>query len=234
MFAIYKKELKVYFTSILGYAVMGIYLLIAGIFFYGSFIATKSPSDFSGFFGDMNTAFLFIIPILTLRILAEDKKLGTFELLLTSPIKPWGIILGKFLAVFTFVCLGATILLVYPAVLSFYTGVEWGAVFAGYLGMLFSLALYISIGMFASSVTENYVVAGLLSFGFFILLYVISVFGNMPDSVFSRFLKEISYSNHYGQFTSGLIKARDVLYFLIGSYIWLYLSKTVIESRTWK
>lgn len=234
MFAVYKKELKVYFTSILGYAVMGIYLLIAGIFFYGYFMGSQNSSDFAGFFSDMNTAFLFIIPILTLRILAEDKKLGTYEILLTSPITPWDIILGKFLGVFTFVFTGATILLVYPLILTFYTGVEWGAVFAGYLGMLFSLALYVSIGMFASSVTDNYVVAGLLSFGLFILLFVIAAFGNAPDSMISKIFREVSYSNHYGQFASGLIKLKDLLYFIIGTFIWLYLSKSILESRTWK
>lgn len=234
MFAVYKKELKVYFTSILGYAVMGIYLLIAGIFFYGYFMGSQNSSDFAGFFGDMNTAFLFIMPILTLRILAEDKKLGTYEILLTSPITAWDIILGKFLGVFTFVFIGATILLVYPLVLTFYTSVEWGAVFSGYLGMLFSLSLYVSIGMFASSITDNYVVAGLLSFGLFILLFVIAAFGNAPDSVISGIFREISYSNHYSQFASGLIKMKDLLYFLIGTFLWLYFSKTIMESRSWK
>ncbi len=234
MLAIYKKELKVYFTSILGYTVMGIYLLIGGIFFYGYFLGPQNTSDFAGFFEDMNTAFLFIIPILTLRILAEDKKLGTYELLITSPVSSWEIIIGKFLGVFTFVFIGVTILLFYPAVLNFYTGVEWGAVAAGYLGILFSIAFFISVGMFASSLTDNYVVAGLISYGLFLFLYMVSFFGNAPDSAFSRIFKEISYSVHYSQFAAGLIKIKDLLYFLIGTFIWLYLAKSVVESKTWK
>ncbi len=234
MFAVYKKELKVYFTSILGYAVMGIYLLISGVFFYGYFLGPQNTSDFAGFFEDMNTAFLFIIPILTLRILAEDKKLGTYELLLTSPVSPWEIILGKFLGVFSFIFIGITILLFYPLVLNFYTSIEWGAVIAGYLGIIFSLAFFISVGMFASSLTDNYVVTGLISYGLFIFLYLISFFGSAPDSLISKIFKEISYSNHYSQFAAGLIKPKDILYFIIGSFFWLYLAKSIVESKTWK
>ncbi len=234
MFAVYKKELKVYFSSILGYASLGVYLVVAGIFFTGYFLGARNSSDFSGFFGDMNTAFLFIIPILTLRVLAEDKKLGTFELLLTSPVTPWEIVLGKFLGVLSFTAVGATLLLLYPLVISLYTAVEWGTVFSGYLGILFSLGFYVAIGIFASSLTDNYVVSGLLTFGFFILLFVISAFGNSPDSTVSRVLRELSYSTHYGQFASGLILPRNVLYFVFGAFLFLSGARTVIESRTWK
>lgn len=234
MLTIYKKELKVYFYSILGYIVMGIYLLIAGVVFSVFFLGAQSSSDFAGFFSNMNTVFLLIMPILTLRVLSEDKKLGTYELLLTSPVSPWEIILGKFLGVFTFVFIGATILLIYPLILAFYTNVEWGAVLSGYLGIIVSMAFFISVGMFASSVTDNYVVAATLSFGLVLLLLAISYFGNSPESIFSSFCKEISYANHYNQFAVGLIQLKDLLYFAFGTFFWLFLAKSIVESKTWK
>jgi ABC-2 type transport system permease protein len=121
MWSIYKKELKVYFTSLVGYIVMFLYLGLSVFFFFGFFMYNpESTSDFTGFFGMMDSLYLFIIPILTLRILAEDKKIGTIELLLTSPISTWSIILGKFLGVLTFVLTGASLMILYPVFLSFF------------------------------------------------------------------------------------------------------------------
>ena len=234
MFTIYKKELKIYFTSLQGYILMFICLFLAGLFFWGYFLGTQASSDFSSYFADLNTSLLFIIPILTFRVLVEDKKQGTFELLLTSPVSPWDIILGKFLGIFTFVMLAISIVLLFPFVLSFYTTVEWGAVLAGYLGILFSTAFFISIGMFASSVTDNYVIAGLIALMLSVLLLVLSFLGNSPYSVVANIVSNISYASHYQQFAQGLIKAKDVLYFLIGTFIWLYLAKSFVESKTWK
>jgi ABC-2 type transport system permease protein len=235
MFAVYKKELKVYFTGILGYIVMGIYLLMAGIFFFGIYVfSASSTSDLSPFFGMMNSWFLLIIPILTLRILAEDKKLGTYELLLTSPRSSWEIIIGKFLGVLTFVLTGATLLLVFPLVLSFFAPIEWGAVLSGYLGMVFSLAFFVSIGMAASSFTDNFVIAGIISFGLFFMLFLISAFGDVQVEFLANLMREISFSHHYEQFAKGFISLKNFLYFILGTFIWLFVAKNVVESKTWK
>lgn len=218
----------------MGYMVMGAYLIMSVILFNLYFLGGRNSSDFSSFFSDMNTVALFIIPILTIRLLSEDKKLGTYELLLTSPVSPWGIITGKFLSVIIFTMLADTILLIYPLLLMFYTTIEWGAVLSGYLGIMFSVFLFTSIGMLASSLTDNYVIAALISFLFIFLFMIISIFANSPDNPFSGLFSEISYSNHYFQFASGLVKIKDALYFIIGAFLFLYSSKSVIESRTWK
>ena len=182
----------------------------------------------------MNTVFLFIIPILTIRILAEDKKFGTYEILLTSPLSPWEIILGKFLSILLFVMIGVILLLIYPFALGFYTTIEWGAILTGFLGIFFSVAFFISVGMFASSLTDNFVIVGIISFVLFILLSVISFFGNLFDNVFAKFLKEISYYDHYQSFANGLIVLNDVAYFVFGTFLWLLLAKSIVESKTWK
>jgi ABC-2 type transport system permease protein len=234
MTAVMKKELRVYFTSWMGYMVMGVYLIMSVILFHGYFLGVRNSSDFSSFFSDMNTVALFIIPILSIRLLAEDKKLGTFELLMTSPVPPMEIILGKFISVIIFTVLADTILLLYPLILTFYTTIEWGAVMSGYLGIIFSALLFSSLGMLASSLSDNYVVAALIAFLFILIFMVISFFASSGGSPLSDILKELSYSNHYFQFASGLIKLKDALYFIIGSIICLLSAKTIVESRSWK
>lgn len=235
MFAIYKKELKVYFTGILGYIVMALYLLIAGIVFYGMYIMLpNSTGDFSGFFSMMNSTFLFFVPILTIRLLAEDKKLGTYEILLTSPNSSWSIILGKFLGVLTFVLTAATLLLLFPLAISLTTPISWGSVVAGYLGMVLSLAFFVAVGMAASSFTDNYVIAGVISFAMFFLLFLISRFAEVDSKILSSIFTEVSFTEHYKGFLGGAIKLKDIAYFIIGGFLWLFVAKTVVESKTWK
>lgn len=235
MFAIYKKELKVYFTTLLGYIVMTFYLLIAAGFFYGTYIyGSGARSDFSSYFGIMNSIFLFIIPIITLRILAEDKKVGTFEILLTSPKSSWQIIMGKFFGVLTFVMVAGSLLLLYPVMISFFAPVDWGTVFASYIGMILSLAFFIAIGMAASSLTENYVIAGITAFGMFFILFLISLFRDVPVEWLSAVFTEIAYAYHYEQFSKGIFAVKNLLYFIIGTFLFLYFAKNRIESKTWK
>ncbi len=214
--------------------VIGVYLIFSVVMFHFYFLGAKNTSDFTYFFSELNTVALFIIPLLAIRLLSEDKKLGTYELLLTSPVTPWEIVFGKFMGVIVFTMIADTILLVYPVILMFFTTIEWGAVIAGYLGILFSAMLFASIGMLASSLTDNYVVAFLIALLFILMFFFISYFSNSSDSAFSGILSEISYSNHYFQFASGLIKIKDILFFIFGSFLFLYISKTVIESGTWK
>ena len=234
MIAIFRKELKFYFTTILGYIVMAIYFFIGFIVFNNYFLQPQNSNSFSAFFSDMNTILLVAIPILTIRLLAEDKKLGTYELLMTSPVTPWGIMIGKFLGLFIFLSISVTLLWIYPLLISFYVPVDWGTVLAGYLGILASISFFIAAGMFTSSLTDNYVITGLLSFLLFLILFIISNFGNVTDNLFSNLMHELSYSAHYNGFANGLFKIQDIFYFAFGTFFWLLLGKTVVESRTWK
>lgn len=234
MSAIYKKELKVYFTSPLGYVIIGVYLLLGIVLFNGYFLGVKNTNDFSGFFGDMSTALLFILPILCVRILAEDKKLGTYELMLTSPVSSLEIIFGKFFAVLTFVWIGITLLLFFPLLLSFFTEVEFGLIFSQYLGLILTTAFFLSIGMLASSISDNYVVVGLVSFGIFILLFILSSLIKTLDVAWLNRLKDFSFLIHYQAFSSGLIELKNLLYFISGTIFFLFLAKISIEAYLWK
>jgi|YelNatPaOPRAMG01_1025707.scaffolds.fasta_scaffold00695_22 ABC-2 type transport system permease protein len=234
MLAIYKKELKTYFTSILGYAVIGVYLLLGIILFNGYFLGVKNTNDFSGFFGDMNTALLFILPLLCIRILAEDKKFGTYELLLTSPVTSTEIILGKYLAVLTFVIIGISLTLFFAVFIAFFTPVDWGIIFSQYLGLVFTAAFFLAIGMFASSIASNYVVVGIVTFAIFIFLFILSSLIKSIDLQQFNFLKDFSFLVHYQAFANGLIEIKNIVYFLCGIIFWLYLAKISIEVYLWK
>ncbi len=234
MFAIYKKELKTYFSSLLGYLTIGFYLFLSILFFNGYFLGTRNTNDFSGFFGDLNTALLFILPIICVRILAEDKKLSTYELLLTSPVTSTEIIIAKYLGALTFVSIGILLLLFYPLFISFFVYVDMRIVVSNILGMFFTAAFFLAIGMFASALTDSYVLSGIISFGVFILLFILSSLLKSIDSNWFSFLKEFSFLVHYGAFSSGLIELKNIFYFIAGIIIWLFLAKSIIEVKIWK
>ncbi len=234
MWSVFQKELKVYFSSILGYGILSLYLLIAGIFFIMSYATPVGISSFTGFFSVMNTTILFVIPFLTLRTIAEEYRYGTMELLFTSPLFSWEVVVGKFLASFVFTAIAVSLLLVYPLALSFYAPVEWGMVLSSYVGMLLSVAFFVALGIFASSLTQNLVIAGLLSFGFFVILVSFSSLAMVSQEVVSAIFKELSYYTHYQQFAQGVIRWVDFLYFVLGTFLWLYLTEWRLSSRIWK
>jgi len=234
MWSIFQKELKIYFSSILGYGMLALYLLVAGIFFIISYATPVGISSFTGFFSVMNTTLLFVIPFLTLRSIAEEYRYGTTELLFTSPIFPWEVVLGKFLASFLFAAIAVTLLLMYPLALSFYAPIEWGMVFSSYGGMLLSVAFFVALGILASSLTQNLVIAGLLSFIFFVILVSFSSLAMVSSETISAIFKELSYYTHYQQFAQGVIRWTDFIYFILGTFLWLYLTEWRLSSRSWK
>ncbi len=235
MWAVYKKELKVYFNSFLGYVIMFIFMGITGVLFLAYYIYNESSvGNFTNLFSFMNSIFLFIMPVLTLRLLAEDKKLGSYELLLTSPLSSWEIILGKFLAVLTFSMIGASFMLLFPLGYAFIGKVQWEPLLSAFMGMILSFSFFLSIGMAASSFTENYVVAGLISFGMAFVLFMITIIGDQLTGVASDIVKQISFSYHYEKLSTGIFEVKNILYFIFGAFLWLFLAKTVVESKTWK
>lgn len=234
MWSVFQKELRIYFSSILGYGILALYLLIAGIFFIMSYATPVGISSFTGFFSVMNTTILFLVPFLTLRTVAEEYRYGTMELLFTAPLSSWEIVLGKFFASFVFTSIAVTLLLVYPVTLSFYAPLEWGMIFSSYVGMLLSVAFFLALGILASSLTSNLVIAGILSFVFFVILVSFSSLAMVSQETVSAIFKELSYYTHYQQFAQGVIRWVDLLYFLLGTFLWLYLTEWRLSSRSWK
>ncbi|WP_121668039.1 gliding motility-associated ABC transporter permease subunit GldF [Mesonia aquimarina] len=234
MLAILQKEINTFFSSAIGYLVIGIFLLVNGLFlwvFNGDFnILNYGFANLSSFFLIAPWIFIFLIPAITMRSFAEEKKQGTLELLFTKPITRWQLILGKYFGAFILV-----ILALFPTLLYVFTihqlgenpgNYDFGATIGSYLGLVFLGAVYTAIGVFASSLTKNQIVAFILA----VLLCFLSYFAFEGISNFQLFGSEIyaleylGISFHYKSISRGIIDTRDIIYFL--SFVFLFLSLT--------
>jgi ABC-2 type transport system permease protein len=236
MLAIFRKELKTYFTSTIGYIVMTFFLSVAAFVFCQAHVfAPMKSTDFAAYFSFVNSIIMIVLPLITMRVLAEEKGLGTYELLLTSPASPWEIVLGKFFGVLVFVGAGMMLMLVFLIALSFFASVDFSTVIMSMIGMLLSSAFFIAFGMAASSVTGSLVIAAILTYAVFFTLFLIQFLANInPDPAVIKLIDELSFANHYQNIAEGYFSIKDILFFLIGTYIALFFAKTMVESKTWK
>lgn len=172
MLAVFNKELRYYFNSVTGYIFMGAFLLISGIFFVLTNLA-QSVSDYNGLFGSITFIFLLLVPVLTMRIVAEETHQKTDQLLLTSPLSVTQIIVGKYLAACTMFLITLSITLIYPFILSFFGTVPLGTTVGGYFGFLLLGASFISVGIFVSSLTENQIASAVGTFAILLLIWIL-------------------------------------------------------------
>src|SRR5690242_280352 len=225
--AIIAKELRSYFVSPVVYAVGAVFLLIVGLLAYlyvvfagaqaiqltqmqGSAQLNLNDLVFRNLFASTRFILLIILPILTMRLFAEERKLRTFEFLLTSPIRLSEVVAGKFMSVFLvfLALLGLTTLI--PLTLSLFSDFDWYPIFTGYLGLVLLGALFLSIGLLASALTENQIVAAFLSFGFLLLLWLMAGLGSLlGDTTAGEVISYLSFMEHYDHLVRGLIDTKD-------------------------
>jgi len=174
MFAIFRRELKAYFTSPLGYVFIGFFILISAVFFALSNLLSGNPS-FTGVLSNLTFIFLFLVPILTMRLLSEDAKNKTDQLLITSPLSITGIVLGKYFAAVAVFVITLLITVLFPIILSFFAlgGLAWAEILGGYIGFLLMGASFIAIGLFFSSVTDNQLIAAMETFAALLLIWIL-------------------------------------------------------------
>ncbi|MFZ1320530.1 MAG: ABC transporter permease [Ignavibacteria bacterium] len=229
---IFKKELRSYFNSPVAYIVLVVFLIITGWFFTSNLFLSGVVS-MRNVFDIIPFIFLFFIPAISMRTFSEEKKSGTIELLLTKPITDMDIVLGKFFATVTLTSVALAITLIYVFSLTFLGPIDTGAIIGAYIGLLFMSGIYVSIGIFASSLTENQVVAFIISFlivfGLFLLNKVL-IF--LPPEL-SSILEYISVDYHFSNIARGVIDSRDIIYYLSGITIFLLFTRTSLESRRW-
>jgi ABC-2 type transport system permease protein len=250
--AMIAKELRGYFVSPIVYVVGAVFLLIFGflsylyIVFAGAQaiqlmqmqgIAQINLNDlvFRNLFASMRFVLLIILPILTMRLFAEERKLRTFEFLMTSPIGIHEIVAGKFVSVFLIFLglLGLTGLV--PAVLMLFSDFDWNPVLTGYLGMALLGALFLAVGVFASALTENQIVAAFVSFGILLTIWLISGLGALlGDTTAGHVISYVSFMEHYDRLVRGLIDTSDLVYFGSSLILMLFLTHRVVESARWK
>ncbi|MBQ4100838.1 MAG: ABC transporter permease subunit [Oscillospiraceae bacterium] len=231
MGAILKREMSAYFTSPIGYIYLAVFYVFTGYFF---FVGTlfSGVADLSPVFSSMFTVLMFLIPVLTMRLMSEEKKQKTDQLLFTSPINLWSLVFGKILAAFCVYLIGLAITIVYGITLSFVSVVDWFPIFANFIGaMLIGFAL-ISIGAFISSLTENQVIAAAGSFAVMIFLMLVDTIGSiMPTEFLTNLFANISFYDKYFDFTSGIVNLSNTVFFLSVGGLFSFFTVRVFLKR---
>jgi ABC-2 type transport system permease protein len=189
---------------------------------------------FRPLFATLAVVLLLLVPLLTMRLLAEEKRAGTAELLFTYPLTDWAIILGKFLAALLIYAIFLGFTVVYPLAFSAVGRLDWGALAAGYLGLFLLGGACLSLGLFASSLTENQIIAAVTGFALLLLFWIIGWQQDIGAPGWGGFFAALSMMDHYDSFIRGVIDTRDLVYYLSFIYFFLFLTKRQLESRRWR
>lgn len=231
MEGIYQKELMQYFKSMIGYVFIAVFLCISGGVFYTVNLASLN-SDIKTFFSNIIPFLIFLVPILTMRIYSEEKKQKTEELLLTSPLDIHEIVLGKFLAAFTVFAIPLALTLAFPAVLWVYGTMEGLVVIGNYVGIILIAASFIAIGLFVSVLSENQIIAAIVTYSILIATYSVDTLTYfVTNPVLLAVIEFVSVNAHYLKLTYGVLDLIDVVYFISITVLFLYASVLVIERK---
>jgi len=249
---IFKKEMRLYFTSPIAWVILTIFLFIAGYFFYNIFAyytlasmqSTMNPqmgrdlnvtdAVLRPLFSNISVILLLLMPLVTMRLFAEERRSGTIELLLTYPVRDGAVLIGKYLAALGLYALMLAFTLVYPAIVLYFARVEWGPLATGYLGLLLMGATFISVGILASSLTENQIVAAVSTFGALLMFWVIGWSAEYVGGGWGRVLSHLSILDHFDTFARGILDTKDVIYYLNFTLVALFLTHRSLEARRWK
>jgi len=251
VFIIWRKELRSYFVSPIAYLLLAMFAVIFGFFFWnilGYFVFTGMESQMRGEMYPMNVneqvirpllsnvgvIGLFFIPMITMRLFAEEKRSGTIELLVTSPIRDGEIILGKWLSALTLY--GVLLLL---TALNFvflfkYGNPDWKPLAIGYLGLLLQAGALLAIGMFISTLTKNQIIAGATTFGVCLLLWVLEWAGGYETATWAKVLSYMSVVTHIGSFSKGLLDTKDAVYYVTLTFLGIFFTARSLESLRWR
>ncbi len=234
MKAIYKKELSQYFNSMVGYIFLGIFLLICG-YCFTMYNLSAQNSDIKSFFSGILIMVMFVSPMLTMRLFAEEKKIKTEQLLLTSPVSLSGIVIGKYLAAMTVFLIGIVVTFLYPFTLSLYGGFALAETLGKYIGLIIAVSAFISIGMFISVLTENQVVAGVVSYATLICLWLVGYLGQSLTSggILRTILDWLSLSQRFDEMSMGVFNPASIIYYLSIAVVFLLLTVRQLEQRRW-
>lgn len=228
---IFRKELQHYFVSPIAYIVISVYLLVTGWFFFTPFFIFDQAS-LRDFFELLPVIFSFIIPAVTMRLFSEELSVGSYELLLTMPVTRNDIILGKFLAGTSFAAVMLIPTMAYPLTISFLGQLDWGPVAGGYLGALLLAAAFTAVGIFASSLTRNQIIAFIVAV---IICFSLTVIDRMlfffPPPVLD-ILTYLGAGEHFSNISKGVVDSRDIIYFLSVCFLGLYGTSLAIRRRT--
>ena len=228
------KELRTFFDSLTAYILIIVFLGLSGFFtwLFGSDIFFIGQATLQPFFSVAYWTLFFFTPALTMRMIAEENKTGTIELLLTKAVSDWEVIVGKFLACLMLIMIALALTLPYYFSVWAMGPVDHGAVWCGYLGLVLMSMAYISIGLFASSISNNQIVAFLLALfiGVFFLIIFQVIAGDFTGTI-GEILDYLTINNHFESISRGVVDSRDIIYFLSISFLGLVLAETALSKR---
>jgi ABC-2 type transport system permease protein len=231
--AITKRELRTYFNSPVAYIVATVYMILAGYFFFTGLFLEKQ-AEMRGYFSVTPIFFCFIVPAITMRLLAEEKGSGTLELLITMPVRDWEVVLGKFLAAFGLVAIIVAVTGFYAVTVASVGDLDKGPAFAGYVSLTLMGGAYAAIGVMASSFTRNQIVAFILAFGISFGLFIFGSIVQMVPQALQPFVAFMASGEHMQSRARGVIDTRDVLYYLSIISVCLVVASVTLESRKWR
>jgi ABC-2 type transport system permease protein len=227
---IFKKEFTAYFVSPIAYIVISIFLLVTGWFFFTTFFL-YNQANLRNFFALLPITFSFVVPAVTMRLFSEELNVGSYEILLTMPVTFLDVVLGKFLAAVVFVATMLIPTLAYPITVSFLGQLDWGPVVAGYTGAVLLGAAFSAIGLFASSLTRNQIIAFIIGMAIcFGLTLIDKMLFFLPQSLLS-FFEYLGADFHFENVSKGVIDSRDILYFLSVSFVGLYGAYLALQEK---
>ena len=245
--AIAVKELRSYFASPIAYVVIGFFALMFGFFFYSLLLyfdrqslqaagqAVNVNEQFlRPVFLNATVIFLFVLPLVTMRTYSEEKRSGTIELLLTAPLTDLQIILGKFLGAMGLYAAMLAITLVHVGLLFMFGNPEWRPVVTTYLGLLLMGGCFISVGLLISSLTKNQIVAGMITFGVFLMLWVINWIASFMGPTTQQVLNYLSITDHLDDFTKGIIDTKHLVYYVSFITFGLFLTARSVDTERWR
>ena len=229
-----RKEFRTYFESPIAYIFITAFLLLVNFLYLWTFFLV-GQADMRSFFGFMPFVFLFLVPSITMRLWAEERKMGTLEVLLTLPVQEKEVVLGKFIASFVFLLVMLALTFNIPLLVGFLGDPDWGTIICGYLGCLLMGASYLAIGLFASALSDNQIVAFILAIAICTAMLIVGewFFLILVPDIFVPIFNYLGLGTHFESMGRGVIDTRDLLYYISVIGVFLYLNVYTVKNRNW-
>jgi len=230
-----KREVSSYFVSPIAYVAMALFLVISGFFFALADFRSGAPAAMRSIFDVMMLILAFVLPIVTMRSLAEERRTGTLETLLTAPVTDTQVVAAKFLGCWVFYLVMVAPTVIYVAVLRAFGNPDLGPILSGYVGLALLGALYVAVGLLASSLTSNQVIAAVTAFVILMLAALLASWvAAVVPSPWRGVIQQASVRSHYTDFTQGVVDLVHVIYFVVVTLLALFITVKVLESRRWR
>lgn len=232
---IFKREMRSYFVSPVAYIIGGLFLILAGLFFVLPFFFGSREASLRNWAGTIVVFLLFMAPMFTMRLLAEEKQSGTIELLLTSPIRDWEVVAGKYLAALGLWIAILVVTLVFPLILKIFGNPDLIPMVTGYLALILMGGAMLAVGVLSSAASPNQIVAVVLTFALVLILYVAQFLENVfgAGTALGSIFNYLSLQSHMNDLMKGVIDSKDIIYYLSVIVGCLFISTRLIEARRW-